>query len=156
MKSRPMHFLASTALALTVIGCASGNGAVNYVPNPNWPAAVNSLGRLIAQDQRNVVRPGGDIYNPGFSAADQAAFDSSGRLSAIVSGFVSSSTFSSGVDAMKALPTATQTQILASFDQPVDQTWSQTGQVGNGTTDAGQAVELEIATALSGQVKAAL
>ncbi len=139
---------------ILIVGC--GNDSVAYTPDPTLPVAVNNLGRLIAQKQRDVVKPGGDVYNPRFSAADQSQFDSSNRLQQIVSDVTRSSTFTSGVAALKTLSTTKQQQVLTNFAQPEDPTWAQTGQIGDGTTDAGQMVEIEIATALTNAVKTAL
>ena len=45
---------------------------------------------------------------------------------------------------------------VTAYSTPIDPTWAETGQIENGTTDAGEAVEQEIASALTNAVKAAL
>lgn len=139
-----------------LFGCGNGNGTVSYTPNPNWPAAVNDLGRVIAQKQRDVVKPGGDVWNPGFSSNDLTRFTNSNRLQDIVTEVKNSPEFAAGVAALKGVPVSMQEEVLLSYSKPVDLTWSQTGQIGNGTTDAGQSAERMIAAALTEAVKAAL
>jgi hypothetical protein len=137
-------------------GGACAEASFTYTPIPGVPAEVSALGQLIGQQQRDVVTPGGDQWNPCYSAADQAAFDSSNRLQQIVSNVASSQTFRSGVVSIRTLSTAVQAAVFDAFSTPIDPTWAQTGTIGNGTTDAGQAVEREIAVALSNAVKAAV
>ena len=136
-------------------GCPVG-ASFTYVPIPNVPTAVNNLGCLIGQEQRDVVTPGGNQYNPGFSAVDQSLFDNSNELTSIVSQVTSSQTFALGVAAIRTLPPATQQAVFTSYSTPIDPTWAMTGQIGDGTTTAGEAVEQEIATALTNAVEAAL
>ena len=163
MASRSILLL--TVLLLSVLfvllsGCGGGGGngqpSFNYVPIPGVPPAVNNLGKLIGQQERNVVTPGGNQWDPGYSSADQAAFDSSNRLAQIVGNVSGTQTFAAGVVAIRALPASTQQQVFTSFSTPIDPTWAMTGTIGNGTTDAGEAVESEIATALMNAVKSAL
>jgi hypothetical protein len=127
-----------------------------YVPIANVPTAVNNLGCLIGQEQRYVVTPGGNQYNPGFSAVDQSNFDNSNKLTSIVSQVTASQTFTLGVAAIRTLPPTTQQAVFTSYSAPIDPTWAMTGQIGDGTTTAGEAVEQEIATALTNAVEAAL
>ncbi|MGD0839257.1 MAG: family 16 glycosylhydrolase [Polyangia bacterium] len=140
------------------IGCGvAGQPTFTYSPISGVPQAVNDLGCLIDQEQRDVVTPGGDEANPGFSAADQQAFDSSAQLSQIVEAVTSSPIFAAGVTALEALPTNEQSSVLASYAQPLFPTWAMNGVVSSaGTTTAGYAVEQAIATALANAVRNAL
>ena len=139
------------------IGCGvAGQPTFTYTPISGVPQAVNDLGCLIDQEQRDVVTPGGDEANPGFSAADQQAFGSA-RLSQIVETVTSSLIFAAGVTALEALPANEQSSVLASYGQPLFPTWAMNGVVSSaGTTAAGYAVEQEIATALANAVRNAL
>ena len=145
-----------------VAGCGSGGGLPSvssppYQSIPGVPAAVNNLGYMIGQEQRSAVTPGGNQWDPGFSADDQTRFDNSNRLQQVVTAVTTSSAFAAGVASLKTLPTSVQEQVLASFATPLYPTWATNGSIdSNGTTDAGFAVEGEIATALSNAVKAAL
>ncbi len=140
------------------IGCGvAGQPTFTYSPIAGVPQAVNDLGCLIDQEQRDVVTPGGDEANPGFSDADQQAFDGSGRLSQIVEAVTGSLIFAAGVAALGPLPTNEQSSVLASYAQPLFPTWAMNGVVSSaGTTAAGYAVEQTIATALANAVRNAL
>ena len=128
-----------------------------YTPIANVPQAVNDLGQRIDQEQRNIVTPGGNEWAPGFSAVDQSNFDNSGKLATIVSTVTASSTFSAGIASIKTLSVSDQARVLAVYAKPLYPTWAMNGTISNaGTTDAGYAVEGEIATALTNAVKAAL
>ena len=66
----------ASSLLCVIAGCGGSGGSDGqpsfpYTPIAGMPNAVNDLGRLIGQQQRNVVTPGGDQFNPGFSAVDQ-------------------------------------------------------------------------------------
>jgi beta-glucanase (GH16 family) len=140
------------------VGCGvGGEPTFNYSPISGVPQAVNDLGCLIDQEQRDVVTPGGSESNPGFSAADQQNFDNSNRLAQIVDSVTSSVIFANGVAALKALPADTQNSILSSYQTPLYPTWAMLSVISAaGTTDAGYAVEQKIATALTNAVRAAL
>ena len=157
--------LVVVTIVLMMAGCGGGGSKVGgdnlpsftYTPIPGVPQTVNDLGKRICQEQRNVVTPGGDEWGPGFSSYDQSVFDGSGKLAKIVSDVTGSSTFKNGVAAIRALPAETQSLVFGSFGTPLYPTWGMNGHIGSdGTTDAGYAVEGEIATALTNAVKAAL
>src|SRR5579885_1751268 len=146
---------------VAVAGCGGGGGAgqpaFTYSPIAAVPQAVNDLGRLIDQDQRSVVTPGGDQWRPGFSAVDQQRFDSSNRLASIVQQFKSSPTFISGVASIKGLTPDVQETVYAAYSKPLYPTWAMNGVISSaGTTDAGYAVEGEIAAALTKAVQDAV
>jgi hypothetical protein len=149
-----------TVALMFLAGCGGGSGGgqapFTYNPIPGVPAEVNDPGRLIGQQQRNIVTPGGDQANPGFSTLDQEAFDGSNRLEQIVSNVTSSQTFQKGVTSIRTLSATTQAVVFTAYSTPIDPTWAETGIIGDGTTDAGEAVEQEIATALTNAVEAAL
>ncbi|HLB32112.1 MAG TPA: hypothetical protein VJL27_01010 [Patescibacteria group bacterium] len=145
----------STFLLLS--GCALfGQFPFTYDPIPGVPQAVNDLGQLIGQQQHNVVTPGGDVWNPGYSDVDRAAFENSNGLGEIVSYVTASREFRDGVDSIRTLPAETQELVFDSYSTPIDPTWAMTGQIGNGTTEAGYDVEQQIATALTNAVRDAL
>lgn len=137
---------------------ASGSGpSFPYTPIANVPQAVNDLGRLIGQQQADVVVPGGNQINPNFSAADQQAFESSGRLTQIVQTVTSTSTFTAGVAAIQGLDASTQSTIYADYQRPDWLTWTMLGGISDqGTTNAGYVVEQEIANALTQAVQQAV
>lgn len=149
-------------------GCASGflTNATNltipeldfpYTPIEDVPAEINDLGHLIGQQQRNVVTPGGSEWNPGFSSADQAQFEQSGRLAGIVSIVQASDAFTQAVPVLRGLSTETRDRVLAAYRRPIYPTWAMNGHIGSdGTTNAGYAVESEIANALADAVRDAL
>jgi hypothetical protein len=111
---------------------------------------------MIGQQQRNEVTPGGNEASPGYSYDDQVRFERSGKLTKIVKTVKASKVFSAGVTAIRKLPAETQTKVFEKFAKPIDPTWAMTGQVGNGTTDAGYDVETKIAEALTSAVKKSL
>jgi hypothetical protein len=161
-----MGRLASIALASSLLciiaGCGGSDGSAGqpsfpYTQIAGVPNAVNDLGRLIGQQQRNVVTPGGDQFNPGFSAVDQQRFDGSNQLSQIVSSVTATQTFAAGVASIRTLPAATQQIVFTAYSKPIYATWAMNGHIGDdGTTDAGYAVEQEIATALTNAVESAV
>jgi hypothetical protein len=143
--------------AVLVAGCGGGGQpSFPYTPIPDVPQAVNDLGHLIGQEQRDVVTPGGTVYDPGYSSDDQQKFDSSGRLQQIVDSVKASSTFAKGVAAIQQLDSASQQTVYAAYETPDYQTWATNGQIGDGVTDAGFAVEQEIADALTQAVQSAV
>jgi beta-glucanase (GH16 family) len=112
---------------------------------------------LIAQQQRDVVTPGGTEYNPNYSAADQTRFESSCKLATIVAQVTASQTFKDGVVSIETLTASQQATIFAAYGTPLFPTWAMNGHIGpDGTTTAGYAVEGEIATALTSAVKTAV
>jgi beta-glucanase (GH16 family) len=124
---------------------------------PGVPQPVIDLGNMVAQQQRDVVTPGGSEFNPGFSAADQARFESSCKLATIVAQVTASQTFKDGVVSIKTLTASQQATVFEAYNKPIFPTWAMNGYIGqDGTTDAGYAVENEIATALAGAVKTAV
>jgi len=128
-----------------------------YTPIDGVPDSVNDLGRMIDQEQRNVVTPGGNSWAPGFSSYDQSVFESTGKLTEIVDRVKASSTFTAGVAGLRTLTESDQTSVLAVYARPLYPTWAMNGHIGaDGTTDAGYAVESQIATALTNAAKAAL
>lgn len=145
-----------SALALASCGGGQSKRTFEYQAIPDVPQPVNDLGKQIGQQQRDVVTPGGDQFHPGFSAADRNAFESSGRLGDIVTTVTHGAEFTNGVAALAALPTTTQTRVYTAFSTPIDKTWSENGKIGVGVTDAGKAVELAIATALTDAVREAV
>ena len=128
-----------------------------YTPIPGVPQAVNDLGQLICQKQRDEVTPGGNEAAPGYSAYDQTVFENSGQLTQIVNTVKADARFAAAVASIRALPTATQNTVFAAYATPLYPTWGMNGHIGDdGTTNAGYAVEGEIATALTNAVKTAL
>lgn len=128
-----------------------------YSPIPGVPDAVNDLGRMIGQAQRNVVTPGGTEFNPGFSSADQAQFEASDELANLVSAVENSTVFRNGVASIRTLSAETQQVVFDHYGTPIYPTWRMNGHIGpDGTTDAGYAVQLQIANAMVDAVKAAL
>jgi beta-glucanase (GH16 family) len=124
---------------------------------PGFPQPVIDLGNLVAQQQRDVVTPGGTEFNPGFSAADQARFEGSCKLTTIVAQVTASQTFKDGVVSIETLTASQQATIFAAYNKPLFPTWAMNGYIGpDGTTDAGYAVEAEIATALTSAIKTAV
>lgn len=150
----------SVAISLSLLlgGCSAlfCQFSFDYTPIPGVPQAVNDLGRMIGQQQRCEVTPGGDVWNPGYSDVDRAAFLNSNRLAEIVSNVTASQEFKDGVESIRTLPVDTQERVFTSYATPIDPTWAMTGQIGNGTTEAGYAVELIITTALVDAVRDAL
>ncbi len=158
-----MKLLLIVVLLISLAGCGGGKGggdnlpSFTYTPINNVPQAVNDLGRRICQEQRNIVTPGGDVWAPGFSSADESAFNSSGKLATIVSNVKASQVFTAGVISIRTLSNSDQTRVFTSFSTPLYPTWGMNGHIGSdGTTNAGYAVERQIATALCDAVKAAL
>jgi exo-beta-1,3-glucanase (GH17 family) len=128
-----------------------------YTPIDGVPEEVNALGKQICQEQRNVVTPGGNEWAPGYSSADQAAFERSDRLAQIVTRVTASQKFTAGVTSLRTLSASEQDRVLIAFATPLYPTWAMNGRIDStGTTNAGYAVESKIATALTDAVKAAL
>ena len=151
-----------TALVLLSFGCAEKlsprpKPSFNYTPIAGVPEAVNDFGRLICQIQVSVVTPGGSKALPGFSDNDKKAFEKSGNMAAIISVVKLDSKFQAAVIAIRTLSPDMQAIVFASYEKPVYPTWAMNGHIGiDGTTEAGYAVELQIATELTKTVKAAL
>ena len=121
------------------------------------PAAVTALGKAIAQEQRAVVTPGGTEWAPGYSADDQTAFDKSGKLPKIVARVSATKVFKEGVIAIQSLPAKSKQAVYEKFTTPIYPTWGMNGCISSaGTTNAGYAVEQEIADALTDAVKSAV
>ena len=128
-----------------------------YTPISGVTQSVNDLGKNIAQEQAKVVTPGGNEYAPGYSAVDQTNFEASGKLTKIVANVTDSPVFKNGVIAIQNLPAVTQSKIFNAYATPLWPTWAMNGRIdSSGTTDAGYAVESEIATAIAGAVKTAV
>ena len=154
------------AIVFLFAGCGGSGGSSNsdngpsftYTPIVGVPQAVNDLGQLIDQKQRNVVTPGGSEWAPGYSSYDQSVFESSSsNLTNIVSAVKADPKFAAGVAAIRNLPVETQTIVFAAYSRPLYPTWAMNGVISDaGTTDAGYTVEGEIATALTNAVKSAL
>ena len=145
------------ATATATGGGGSTDIPFTYVPIAGVPQAINDLGKLIAQQQRNEVTPGGSEMAPGYSSYDQSLFDGSDKLAKIVAKVKASQTFKNGVASLKTLPSDTQNLVFAAYAKPLYPTWGMNGHIGSdGTTDAGYAVEGEIATAMTNAVKNAL
>ena len=137
-------------LALVVLLSACGEKDFPYTDIPDVPKEVNDLGRMIGQQQRNVVTPGGNEWKPGFSYNDQVKFENSDKLEKIVKEVSKSNTFKKGVEAIRALPPETRERIYNSFRTPIYPTWAMNGRISDeGTTDAGYVVERQIANALT-------
>jgi exo-beta-1,3-glucanase (GH17 family) len=151
-------FALKPGYAAGFIATASGSGpSFPYTAIPNVPQAVNNLGFLIGQEQADVVTPGGTANDPLYSAADQQAFDSSGKLSQIVQTVEGTTTFSAGVSAIEGLSSSTQAAVYSAFETADWPTWATLGQVSSqGTTSAGYAVEEEIADGLTTAVQQAV
>ncbi|MFA6493263.1 MAG: prepilin-type N-terminal cleavage/methylation domain-containing protein [Patescibacteria group bacterium] len=155
--------IAISALAI-IAGCGGGGGGsslnlpeINYTPISGVPQPVNDLGKMICQEQRSVVTPGGNQWAPGFSWLDKTNFDESNQLQEIVAEVKGSSVFSNGVASIRTLSTNDQSRVLTAYSKPLYPTWAMNGYIGSdGTTDAGYAVEQQIATALTNAVEAAL
>ncbi len=156
----------STALTNAVkeaIGVSGGDDdegnlpVISYNPISSVPQAVNDLGKRICQEQRLVVTPGGNSWSPGFSSYDQSVFNSSGKLATIVTKVKATQVFTAGVASIRTLSADDQSRVFTSYQKPLYPTWAMNGHIGSdGTTDAGYAVEGQIAAALSDAVKAAL
>lgn len=136
---------------MVLAGCGK---SFPYEPIPNVPKEVNELGKLIGQEQRNVVTPGGDQWKPGYSDNDRAKFEKSDKLEKIVKKVIKSDTFKKGVAALKTLPAETQAMVLKRYNTPIYPTWRMNGRIDDsGTTEAGWDVEMQIATALTDAVR---
>jgi exo-beta-1,3-glucanase (GH17 family) len=128
-----------------------------YTPIPGVPQAVNDLGQLICQKQRDEVTPGGTVYYPNYSDYDQLIFETTGQLALIVNAVKADPRFALGVASIRTLGAGTQATVYAAFAKPLYPTWAMNGYIGDdGTTNAGYAVEGQIATGLTNAVKAAL
>jgi hypothetical protein len=84
------------------------------------------------------------------------AFHAKHRLEKYLATLKAKPAFRQGVASLKELPGTRQQEIFAKWSNPIDPTWAETGAVGNGTTDAGQDVEQEIADACISAVKKAM
>jgi hypothetical protein len=151
----------STILALAGVsvwasGCCSLFHPFHYTAVDGAPQAANDLGQLFGDKQREVVCPVGDQRDAGFTDIDRANFEDSGRLARIVSDVTASATFRAGVASLRPLSDEVREAILVTYRTPIDKTWAMNGEIGKGTTDAGYAVESEIADALTDAVEAAL
>ena len=128
-----------------------------YTPIANVPQAVNDLGWFIAWNQRSIVTPGGDQYHPGFSDADKAAFENSGKLAEMLQDFKADARFAAGVAEIRNLTANQRATVFAAYARPLYPTWAMNGHIGpDGTTNAGYAVEVQIADTLTNAVKTAL
>ncbi len=126
-----------------------------YAPMPDVPQGVNDLGKVIATEQAAVVTPGGTEFIPNFSDKDKEKFIKSGKLDKILERVTASKTFSDGVSLIQSLPLKTRNLVWEKYLTAVYPTWATNGHMGNdGTTDAGYAIEILIATALTDTIKA--
>ncbi len=137
---------------LLTISCQAQLG--NYTPIPGVTDEINALGRKIAQYQRDEVWTGGNEYSGAYTWNDYDKFQARGGAAEIADRAQETATFIiDGVTALGQLPVGQQNEILESWRTPIDPTWAQTGRIGNGTTEAGQLAEREIAEALTDLVQ---
>lgn len=154
-----LALLALFSLAFLMAGCGGGHSDedILYVAIEGVPQEVNDLGLLIAQKQRSVVSPGGNEWDPGYSDVDREKFEDSDRLAKIVREVKDDGKFERAVAAIRLLPSADRQRVLVAYGRPLYPTWAMNGHIGNdGTTNAGYAVEREIAGALMTAVSLAL
>lgn len=145
-----MNILIKISAFVLVVGFLVGCSSYNYQPIADVPEAVNMLGQLIGQEQANVVPSGGTEFNPGFSTNDRINFENSNRLEQIVSSVTQSNTFKEGVAAIRSLSEETRQMVYTRYRTPIYPTWAMNGVISSaGTTDAGYAVESQIASALT-------
>lgn len=155
-RTRANRKIAPLAVLLAACNPGTPSRSFNFQAIPDVPPTVNALGKLIGQQQRDVVTPGGDQFHPGFSAEDQRTFETSHQLEKIVASVTGNQIFTDGVETLAGLPAPTQTRVYAAYATPIDRTWAENGRIGDGVTDAGKAVESEIAIALTSAVEAAV
>lgn len=137
--------------SILMAGCQPHLG--NYQPISGVDEKINSLGRAIAQYQRDEVWTGGNEYSGAYTWDDLDNFHSKGGANKIVDEAREDAIILEGVVALSQLPVIKQDELLADWSEPIDPTWAQSGAIGKGTTEAGQIAEQEIATALVELVK---
>lgn len=144
---------AMLAALLLVAGCKDLG---NYQPISGVSDEINALGKKIAQAQRGEVWTGGNEASGCYMDSHASSFHAENKLKDIVLDFVNDSAFTAGIGALKKLTPQKREEILTVWAKPIDKTWRESGQIGNGTTDAGQAVESQIAAALVDAIRAKL
>jgi len=131
--------------------------SIPYKPIQGVPQTVNDLGKMFAQEQCDVVTPGGSEYSPGFSDDDRTKFQKSGDLEKVIARVKDSATFKTGVAIIRKMSADQRAAVFTAYERPLYLTWGMNGRIDdNGTTNAGYDVELEIAKALTNAVKKAL
>jgi hypothetical protein len=155
-------------LAITAILTANYYTSFRYIAIKNVPKAVNDLGKMIGQQQRNEVTPA--VLNlgyhdqfrgitptfPGYSHVDQTKFERSGKLTKIIKTVKVSKVFLDGVAAIRKLPAETQDKILEKYARPIDPPWTTTLRTNKDAIDVGYKMETRIAKTLTNIVKESL
>jgi len=122
-------------------------------PTSDVYGKINALGQRIKQYQRSEVWTGGNEYSGCYTWEDLDRFHARGGAQKMAETARGERIFKEGVIALKQLPTDKRDNFLAKWNTPIDPTWAQTGRIGDGTTDAGQTTEREIAQALTDLIK---
>ena len=120
---------------------------------PGVDKDINAIGKMIAKFQRSEVWTGGNLYDGCYTWEHKRKFDQKNGIQIMIEKAKVDPTFKKGVIALKKLPLNKQNTILEIWNRPIDPTWSETGKIGKGTTDAGQQTEIEIAKALTELIK---
>ncbi len=127
--------------------------SVNYEQIPGVDKNINAIGKAIAKYQRSEVWTGGNEYTGCYTSEHRRKFIQKRAIQIMVEKAKMDPTFKKGVIALKKKSLKKQDTILELWNKPIDPTWSETGRIGKGTTDAGQQTEIEIAEALTELVK---
>ena len=121
----------------------------NYKPIPGVDDKINALCKEIASIQRDEVWTGGNENTGCYMWTDYESFQKRGGAEKIVFKAKENKIFKDGVFVLKKLYVEKLIELIDSWNKPIDPTWSETGEIGNGTTDAGRKAETEIALALT-------
>jgi len=141
---------------ISLIGCSGclqrHDEAVSVIKNDvetlGLSENIAQLGQEIADYQRSEVWRGGNQYTGCYMWIHRKKFLDDDGLSKIRKQALKNKSFLRGIISLKSVDEKTQYYILTELKEPIDSTWVETGQIGNGTTYAGQETESDIANEL--------
>lgn len=162
MKTKKLSICVMLIVLLSLSGCTTDEAVSTIqddVKELGLGPQIAQLGQEIADYQRAEVWRGGNPSVGCYTWEDREKFLADDELADITQSALQNKEFMEGIIALKSLEDTTQWRLMKKLKEPIDPTWAQMEPVSqmdsitwysynNGTTDAGQETEKDIAEAL--------